>query len=164
MRIVGFDPGLATLGYGVIDVDKNRITAVDYGAILTPKDEPIYNRLRAIEAGVNQVLDKFSPDEVAMEELFFVKNITNGIQVAHARGVLLLTVAKRTENLFEYTPMQIKLALTGYGMAKKRQVQEVVKKMLKLNEIPRPDDAADALAVAITHANTKKLSTLYRVK
>ncbi|MBO5285950.1 MAG: crossover junction endodeoxyribonuclease RuvC [Clostridia bacterium] len=163
MIIVGFDPGLATLGYGVIEVGKNSIKMVDYGAIITPKDDPLPVRLNKIEKGVFSIIDKFKPDEVAIEELFFVKNITNGIAVAHARGVLLLTVSKYCQCLFEYTPLQIKQALTGYGRAEKRQIQEMVKRLLNLKAIPKPDDAADALAVALTHAQTRKFGSMFKI-
>ena len=121
MIILGIDPGLATLGYGVLEKDKNgNARAVDYGVVLTPKQERLPTRLAILEEGVNKVLDKFSPDEVAVEELFFSKNITTGIAVAHARGVALLACIKKCGRLFEYTPMQIKQALTGYGGADKK--------------------------------------------
>ncbi len=163
MIIVGFDPGLATLGYGVIEVGNNSIKMVDYGAIITPKDDPLPVRLTKIEKGVFSIIDKFKPDEIAIEELFFVKNITNGIAVAHARGVLLLTAIKYCNKLFEYTPLQIKQALTGYGRADKHQIQEMVKRLLNLKNIPKPDDAADALAVALTHAQTRKFGSMFKI-
>lgn len=164
MVIVGFDPGLATLGYGVIKVNKNGPELIDFGAILTPKEDDLPTRLAKIEKGVNIVLDKFKPDEIAVEELFFVQNVTNGIQVAHARGVLLLTAQKYCDKLFEYTPLQIKQALTGYGRAEKRQIQEMVKTYLHLPKIPRPDDAADALAVALTHFQTRNFGSFFKLK
>lgn len=163
MIIVGFDPGLATLGYGVIEVGNNSIKMVDYGAIITPKDDPLPVRLNKIEKGVFSIIDKFKPDEIAIEELFFVKNITNGIAVAHARGVLLLTASKYCNKLFEYTPLQIKQALTGYGRADKHQIQEMVKRLLNLKNIPKPDDAADALAVALTHVQTRKFGSMFKI-
>ncbi len=164
MIIVGFDPGLATLGYGVIESTKTGIKMIDYGAVITPKDDDLPTRLLKIEKGVSMIMEKFKPDQVAIEELFFVKNITNGISVAHARGVLLLTVKKFCEEIYEYTPMQIKLAMTGYGLSKKGQVQEMTKNVLGLKKRPQPDDAADALAVAITHVNTRGGSKFYKVK
>lgn len=164
MIIVGFDPGLATLGYGVIESTKTGIKMIDYGAVITPKDDDLPTRLLKIEKGVSMIMEKFKPDQVAIEELFFVKNITNGISVAHARGVLLLTVKKFCEEIYEYTPMQIKLAMTGYGLSKKGQVQEMTKNVLGLKKRPQPDDAADALAVAITHINTRGGSKFYKVK
>ena len=172
MRIVGFDPGLATLGYGVIDIDKKgKPLMVDYGIISTPKDENLAVRLCMLEKGVKQVIDTFKPDQIAIEELFFAKNVKTGIAVAHARGVILLTANKECGKIFEYTPLQIKQALTGYGRAEKRQIQEMtklqiqqmVKTFLALKSIPRPDDAADALAVALCHAQTNKLGGLFSI-
>ncbi len=164
MIIVGFDPGLATLGYGVINKElKRKPEMVDYGIISTPKDLSLPERLLLIEKGVKQIIEKFKPDEIAIEELFFAKNVKTGIDVAHARGVLLLTATKECGKIFEYTPLQIKQALTGYGRADKPQMQKMVKTLLNLKSIPRPDDAADALAVALTHAQTGRLTNLFRV-
>lgn len=164
MRIVGFDPGLATLGYGVIDIDsKGRPEMVDYGIISTPKDENLAVRLCMLEKGVKQVIDTYKPNEIAVEELFFAKNVKTAIAVAHARGVLILTANKECGKIFEYTPLQIKQALTGYGRADKNQIQQMVKTFLKLKAIPRPDDAADALAVALCHAQTNKLGGLFSI-
>jgi crossover junction endodeoxyribonuclease RuvC len=164
MIILGIDPGLATLGYGVIEKDnKGNCRAVDCGVVVTPKHEGMPVRLAVLEEGVNAVLDKYNPDEIAMEELFFSKNITTGIAVAHARGVALLTCVKRCGKLYEYTPMQIKQALTGYGKADKKQIQSVVTSMLKLKSVPKPDDAADALAIALCHANTSRFGELFAV-
>lgn len=164
MRILGIDPGLATLGYGILNKDKNgNVIAEDYGVVLTPKEERLPVRLAMLEEGIVKILDKFAPDEVAVEELFFSKNVTTGIAVAHARGVALLTCVKRSGRLFEYTPMQIKQALTGYGGADKRQIQQVTANLLHLKGIPRPDDAADALAVALCHSFTSRLSSLFGI-
>ncbi len=164
MIILGIDPGLATLGYGILEKDRNgNVRPVDYGVVITPKQERLPTRLAILEEGVNRVLDSFKPDEVAVEELFFSKNITTGIAVAHARGVALLACIKKCGRLFEYTPMQIKQALTGYGGADKRQIQLVTANLLRLKGIPRPDDAADALAVALCHAHTSRLSGLYTI-
>lgn len=164
MIILGIDPGIATMGYGVVDKDGNgNCRAVDYGVVQTPKEETLPVRLAILEEGVNKIIDRFSPEEVALEELFFTKNITTGIAVAHARGVALLTCVKRCGRLFEYTPMQIKQALTGYGKADKRQMQQVTASLLKLKSIPRPDDAADALAVALCHSYTSRLSSLFGI-
>lgn len=163
MIILGFDPGLATLGYGVIKKEKNKIEMIDYGVVLTPKEENLAVRLCLIEKGVQQIIEKFKPDEICMEELFFAKNVKTGISVAHARGVLLLTANKACGKIYEYTPLQIKMALTGYGRADKHQIQAMVKTILGLKAIPKPDDAADALAVALTHARTNKLSEQFRI-
>jgi crossover junction endodeoxyribonuclease RuvC len=121
-------------------------------------------RLRAIFQGVNELLDIYRPDEVAFEELFFVQNVTTGMAVSAARGAALVAVATRTENLYEYTPMQIKQAVTGYGKADKQQVQRMVKALLNMDEIAKPDDAADALAVALTHANSMQMKKLFKIK
>lgn len=162
MIIVGFDPGLATLGYGVIKKEaKRKPEMVDYGIISTPKDENLAVRLCILEKGVKQVIDKFRPEEIAIEELFFAKNVKTGIAVAHARGVILLTANKECGRIFEYTPLQIKQALTGYGRADKNQIQQMVKSFLGLKAVPKPDDAADALAVALCHAQTNNLSGLF---
>ena len=165
MIILGIDPGLATLGYGVIETlpgDKRRL--LQYGTLTTKAGEPIPQRLRAIYRGMNQLLDMYKPEDVAFEELFFSKNITTGINVSMARGVALLAVAERTENLYEYTPMQIKQAVTGYGGADKHQVQHMVKMLLGMKEIARPDDAADAIAVALTHANSMHMKKMFKIQ
>jgi len=154
MRILGIDPGYATIGYGVIDKDnKGKITAVDYGVIETPKYESISVRLAMLGESINIILDKYKPDAVSVEELFFNTNITTGIKVAQARGVILYCAVNKCGKLYEYTPLQIKQALTGNGRAEKKQVQYMVTALLGLQTVPKPDDAADALAAAICHAN-----------
>ncbi len=164
MVILGLDPGLATLGYGVIRKEHRRkAEMLDYGVISTPKDENLAVRLCMIEKGLKQIIEKFKPDEIAVEELFFAKNVKTAIAVAHARGIILLTANKECGRLFEYTPLQIKQALTGYGRAEKIQIQQMVKTLLGLKSIPKPDDAADALAVALTHAQTNKLGGLFSI-
>ena len=165
MIILGLDPGLATMGYGVVEKLKNDNTvAVDYGVVLTPKEESLPERLAMLEDGVNKILQKYKPEEIAVEELFFSKNITTGIPVAHARGVMLLTCIKYCGRLYEYTPNQIKQSLTGYGKADKIQMQHVVTSLLGLKKIPRPDDAADALAVALCHAHTSRFGKLFGIR
>ena len=164
MRILGIDPGLATMGFGVIDTLNGKSTVVDYGVILTSKNETLPTRLALLEKGVKSLIEKYKPDEVALEELFFNNNVKTAIDVAQARGVILLTCVKECGRLFEYTPLQIKQALTGYGRAEKRQIQQMVTTFLGLNKIPRPDDAADGLAVALTHANTNRLSGQFGIR
>ena len=164
MIILGIDPGLATLGYGVIEADNQKRRLIQYGTLTTPAGQPMPQRLRAIYQGMNQLMDIYQPDDVAFEELFFSKNITTGIAVSHARGVALLAVVQRTDNLYEYTPMQIKQAVTGYGGADKHQVQQMVKMLLNMREIARPDDAADALAVALTHANSMNMKKMFKIQ
>ncbi|MBR2614557.1 MAG: crossover junction endodeoxyribonuclease RuvC [Clostridia bacterium] len=163
MVVVGFDPGLATLGYGVLEKTGNITKMLDYGVVLTPKEENLAIRLTMLEEGVKKIIETFKPDEIAIEELFFAKNVKTGIAVAHARGVVLLTATKYCGKIFEYTPLQIKQALTGYGRADKNQIQQMVKTFLKLPKIPKPDDAADALAVGLCHLQTNKLSGLFKL-
>ena len=164
MIILGIDPGLATLGYGVIEVENDRRRLIQFGTLTTPAGQPMPQRLRAIFQGMNQLMDIYQPDDVAFEELFFSKNITTGMAVSAARGVALVAVVERTDNLYEYTPMQIKQAVTGYGGADKHQVQQMVKMLLNMKDIARPDDAADALAVALTHANSMHMKKMFKIQ
>jgi crossover junction endodeoxyribonuclease RuvC len=161
--VLGIDPGLATVGYGVIKAQNQAVSVVDYGAIITPKEENTAVRLAMIDEAVCKLIEKFKPDAVAIEELFFNTNVTTGIKVAMARGVLLAAVVKSCSELYEYTPLQIKQAMVGYGRADKKQVQEMVRIILKLKSVPRPDDAADALAIALTHIQSGRLSETFRV-
>ena len=164
MIILGIDPGLATLGYGVIETNNIKHRLIQYGTLNTPAHTEIAFRLRSLYEGMNQLLDIYKPDEVAFEELFFSKNVTTGINVSMARGVALLAVAQYTDKLYEYTPMQIKQAITGYGKADKHQMQQMVKMLLGMKEIAKPDDAADALAVAITHANIGPAKRMFHIQ
>ena len=164
MIILGIDPGLATLGYGVIEADNNKRRLIQFGTLTTPAGQPMPQRLRAIFQGMNQLMDIYRPDDVAFEELFFSKNITTGMAVSAARGVALVAVVQRTDNLYEYTPMQIKQAVTGYGGADKHQVQQMVRMLLNMKDIARPDDAADALAVALTHANSMNMKKMFKIQ
>ncbi len=155
MRILGIDPGYAIVGYGVIDKDnRGNCTVIDYGAINTPKEEDFPVRLAMIQDGMSELIEQYKPDAIAVEELFFNQNITTGIAVAEARGVILCTAIRAVPNVFEFTPMQIKLAITGDGKADKKAVQFMTKTILKLKSVPKPDDAADALAVALCLAQT----------
>ena len=151
MIILGIDPGFATVGWGVIKTERGNATVIDYGVITTPKEERLPTRLAMLETGIKKLIEKFNPDEIALEELFFNTNITTAINVAQARGVILLTCIKECGRLYEYTPLQIKQALTGYGRAEKHQVQIMVRDTLRLEAVPKPDDTADALAAAICH-------------
>lgn len=154
MRILGIDPGYAIVGYGVIENDNGKLRPLDYGAIETPSDLPTAERLILIEKRTTELVLDVAPDEIAIEELFFNTNITTGIKVAQARGVILLSCARLCGALYEYTPLQIKSTVTGNGTANKTQVQFMVRSLLRLKETPKPDDAADALAAAICHAFT----------
>lgn len=154
MKVLGIDPGLATVGYGVIDYKNiNNFQLLDYGIISTKAGIPFIKRLKIISDGIEELIYRFSPDSIAFEELFFNKNVKTAIEVAQARGVSLLAAYKYTEEIYEYTPLQVKQAVVGYGRADKNQVQQMIKILCNLNEIPRPDDAADAVAIAICHAN-----------
>lgn len=152
MRILGIDPGIALTGYGVIDESNSKLTPVTYSCISTPAGMPAKERITIIYDTLLEVINEFKPEEVAVEELFFNKNVTSALLVGQARGVVLLAAAKSGLELEEYTPLQVKQALTGYGRADKNQVGEMVKTFLGLQKIPKPDDTADALAIAICHA------------
>ena len=152
LRILGIDPGLATMGWGVIEADGYREKLVQYGALITYPRDTFPTRLRCIYTGVQGLLQTFKPDEIAFEDLFFSKNVTTGIQVGGARGVALVACQAYTDKLFEYTPMQIKQAVVGYGGADKHQVMEMTRRILKMEKVARPDDAADAIAIALCHA------------
>lgn len=153
MRIIGIDPGTGILGFGVIEIAKgNKPMMITAGVISTPAHTPLEDRLLEIYDGLNQIIRETNPDVMSIEKLFFAQNITTAISVSHARGVAMLVGRQANLRLAEYTPLQIKQTLTGYGRADKKQVQEMVKLHLKLKSIPRPDDAADALAAAITYS------------
>jgi crossover junction endodeoxyribonuclease RuvC len=155
VRIIGIDPGTATTGFGIIDVDaRGNYKMVDGGVITTSPELPMTERLQTLYDELTEVIAATKPEAAAVELLYFSKNITTGIAVGQARGVILLALAKANLVPGEYNPMQVKMAVTGYGAAKKPQVQEMVKVLLGLKAIPKPDDAADALAVAITHAHS----------
>jgi crossover junction endodeoxyribonuclease RuvC len=150
-RILGIDPGTGILGFGVIDFDEKGSTMVDFGVVATPAHTPLPERLKDIYESLNEIIKATKPTEMSIEKLFFTTNITTAISVAEARGVVELVAIQNNLIIAEYTPLQIKQTLTGYGKAEKKQVQEMVKQELKLEKIPKPDDAADALAAAITH-------------
>ncbi len=157
MRILGIDPGFAIVGYGVIDYEKGKYKTVDYGKITTPAGMDMPLRLKEVYDGVLRLIELFKPDVLAVEELFFNTNVKTAIAVGHARGVIVLAAANSGLKINEYTPLQIKQAVVGYGRADKNQVQQMVKMFLGLKEVPKPDDTADALAVAICHANSSSL-------
>ena len=152
MIILGIDPGVATIGFGVIEASRQANRLIQYGTITTPPGIPLSQRLLQISGDMDELIRTFHPDEMAIEELFFNTNITTGIAVAHGRGVILLAAEKAGLPIFEYTPMQVKQAVVGYGKAEKKQVMLMTQRLLRMNKIPRPDDAADALAIAICHS------------
>ena len=154
MRILGIDPGVAIVGFGLIESERGAVRMLQYGAVNTSAGLPLATRLVQIEQDLTQLIRQFKPDEIAIEELFFSKNITTGIAVAHGRGVILCTAEKLVVPIYEYTPMQVKQAVVGYGLAEKKQVMDMTRRLLHLNAVPRPDDAADALAIAICHARS----------
>lgn len=163
-KILGIDPGFATIGFGLIAADRGSVQMLRYGAITTPAGMEFSKRLQLIYDDMTELLELLKPDAVSIEELFFNTNITTGIQVAHGRGVILLACTKYGVPIFEYTPLQVKQAVAGYGRAEKRQVMDMTKRLLHLEKIPRPDDAADGLALALCHArsSTSLLSGLER--
>ena len=163
IRILGIDPGTATTGYGVVNKVGASPTMVDYGIITTSPSENAPNRLLDIYGQINKIIDQYSPDVVVMERLFFAKNQTTAIAVGKACGVMQFAAAQRNLPVIEYTPMEVKQAVVGYGGAEKKQVQYMIQRILSLREIPKPDDAADALALAVCHAHSEKIRGL-RVK
>ena len=166
MRILGIDPGVAIVGFGLIESERGSVRMLQYGAVTTPAGLPLATRLVQIENDMTELIRQLKPDEIAIEELFFSKNITTGIAVAHGRGVILCAAEKCGVPLYEYTPSQVKLAVTGYGKAEKRQVMDMTRRLLHLKAVPRPDDAADALGLALCHARsfTSRLPQVTDVK
>jgi len=164
MIILGIDPGLAIVGYGVIEYKGNKYRVLDYGAITTDADMYLPERLKVIYDEMSYIIDKYKPEDLAMEELFFNKNVKTAINVGQARGVEILCAKNKGLSIYEYTPLQVKQSVVGYGRAEKRQVQEMVKVLLNLKEIPKPDDVADALAVAICHSSCLNYKEMFKMK
>ena len=160
LRVLGLDPGTAIVGWGIVEGEDQDLALVDYGVIRTPANMPLVERVAIIYDQVNEVLTRFQPLGVGVEQLFFARNVTTALPVAHARGVILLAIHQRALPFAEFTPMQIKQAVTGYGNADKQQMQQMVRLLLGLDEVPRPDDAADAVAVAICYHQTARYSQL----
>jgi crossover junction endodeoxyribonuclease RuvC len=161
MRIIGIDPGIATTGYGVVDSNGQRSVMQAFGCITTPSGLPGPERLQQIYVELSELLTTYHPDVMAVEKLFFCKNVNSAMQVGEARGVLILSGRLAGLPVFEYTPLQVKQSVVGYGRAEKNQVQQMVKVLLGLTSIPRPDDAADALAIALCHAHSGATMTTY---
>lgn len=166
MIILGIDPGLAIVGWGVLDYSGSKFRVIGYGSLQTPAGMKTEDRLAAIYQGIIQLIDTYHPEQIAVEELFFNTNITTGIRVAEARGVILLAGRQKNVALFEYTPLQVKQAVAGYGRADKKQVITMVTSLLRLKEPPKPDDTADALAIAVCHAHAgcSPLAAYYNLK
>ena len=154
MRILGIDPGYATIGFGLIESGCGEHRLLQYGTITTPADLAFPQRLKMIYDDMVQLLDALQPEAISVEELFFGHNVTTGIGVSHGRGVILLAAAQKELPIFEYTPMQVKQAVCGYGKAEKRQVMDMTRRLLKMKEVARPDDAADAIALALCHGRS----------
>ena len=160
MIVLGIDPGTAITGYGLVHEDNGQAVALGYGAITTPSDLPLPDRLKLLQHDLAAVIGQYRPDQAAVEQLFFNKNVRTALAVGHARGVVLLTLAQADIAIYEYTPLEVKQAVTGNGRADKRQVQQMVTLLLNLSKIPKPDDVADALAIALCHLHSARLATL----
>ncbi len=164
MRILGIDPGYAIVGYGIVDYSCGKFSVVGYGSIITEAKTPFPERLKAIYEDLNFLINKYKPDDLAIEKLYFNTNTTTAIDVAQARGVIVLAAQNGGLNVNEYTPLQVKQSVTGYGRAEKHQVMEMIKSLLALKCVPKPDDTADALALAVCHAHYSgsQFSRLYK--
>lgn len=162
MLVLGVDPGVAICGYGLVKDGPNGVEPVAYGAIETAAGLPLSERLRCLYLELKSIIDRYHPDVTAVEELFFSRNVRTAMMVGQARGVVLLVAAEARLEVCEYTPLQVKEAVTGYGRADKSQIQEMIRMLLHLDAIPRPDDAADALAIAVCHAHSSRLSALIK--
>jgi crossover junction endodeoxyribonuclease RuvC len=160
MLVLGIDPGTAITGYGLVTERDGEAVAIAHGAITTPSDLPLPDRLMLLQRELSALIEQYQPDHAAVEELFFNKNVRTALAVGHARGVVLLTLAQANVRIFEYTPLEVKQAVTGSGRADKRQMQQMVALLLNLDKIPKPDDAADALAIAVCHLHSARLAAL----
>ncbi len=164
MIIIGIDPGIAIVGYGVLEYVNNKFKVIDYGAVITTPKNTMPERLEIIFHALNEIIEKYKPDAIAFEELFFNQNAKTAIVVGQARGAAVVAAQLKKINIFEYTPLQVKQAVTGYGRADKKQIQQMVKMLLNLREVPKPDDTADALAIAICHGNSSHAGEMFRIK
>ncbi|MDK2811727.1 MAG: crossover junction endodeoxyribonuclease RuvC [Petroclostridium sp.] len=162
MVILGIDPGIAIVGYGIIKYEGNKFTVIDYGAVTTAPSMSLPERLKVIYRETECLIDTYHPDVVTVEELFFNKNVKTALTVGHGRGVAILAAANKGLNIYEYTPLQVKQSVVGYGRAEKAQVQQMVKVILSLTAVPKPDDVADALAVAVCHAHSANMNNRLR--
>ncbi|HEY4720239.1 MAG TPA: crossover junction endodeoxyribonuclease RuvC [Anaerolineae bacterium] len=160
MIVLGLDPGTAITGYGLVREEDSQAVAVAHGVITTPSDQTLPDRLVTIYREITRLVEQYRPDHAAIEQLFFNKNVRTALAVGHSRGVVMLALAQANIRIFEYTPLEVKQAITGNGRADKRQIQEMIKLLLNLDQIPRPDDAADALAIAVCHLHSARITTL----
>ncbi|MDW7668586.1 MAG: crossover junction endodeoxyribonuclease RuvC [Bacillota bacterium] len=163
MRILGVDPGYAISGYAIVDYEGNKFKVVKYGVVRTPSKMQMQKRLNKLFDKYSEIIQTYKPDHMAIEELFFNKNVKTAIAVGQARGVHIVAASQNNVPVYEYTPLQVKQGVVGYGRAEKAQVQEMVKLLLNLKTIPQPDDAADALAISICHAHTNRFSDEYKL-
>ncbi|WP_055079335.1 crossover junction endodeoxyribonuclease RuvC [Lagierella massiliensis] len=164
MRVLGIDPGIAIVGYSILDFENNKFKLIEYGCVTTSSTSPLTERLKFIYTEMENIIREFKPQDMAIEELFFNKNVKTAITVAQARGVEILSGINNGLSVYEYTPLQVKQGIVGYGRADKFQVQQSVKNLLRLDHIPKPDDAADAIAIAICHCFSNKFKDLYEVR
>ena len=164
LRVLGIDPGTATTGWAVLEEKKGEILPLAYGHIETSKSKSEEKRILEISANLREIIDKYRPQESAIEQIFFFKNKKTVIQVAQARGAIILTLEQKNVKVSSYTPLQVKQALTGYGRADKKQMQEMTKNIMRLKKIPQPDDTADAIAIAICHINSRKINNCNQLK
>ncbi len=160
MRILGIDPGIAIVGYGVVDKEGNSYKTIAYDAVTTRAHTPLPERLELVYNGVNEIIKQYKPDVMSIEELFFNNNAKTALTVGQARGVIILAAMQNNIPVYEYTPLQVKQALTGYGRASKTQIQQMMKSMLGLSTVPKPDDVADALAIAVCHGNSMRFNSI----
>ncbi|SHI51076.1 Holliday junction endonuclease RuvC [Geosporobacter subterraneus DSM 17957] len=164
MIIIGIDPGIAIVGFGIVEYKGNHFRVISHGAITTDASESLPNRLEIIYTSLASLMEKYQPSAMAIEELFFNKNTKTALLVAQARGVAILAASLQNINIYEYTPLQVKQGVVGYGRADKKQMQTMVKTILNLEKIPKPDDVADALAVAVCHAHSGVFGNMFKIK
>jgi len=157
MRTLGIDPGTATTGWAILEEKEGKIKTVAYGHISTSSENSVSSRLLEVAQDLEKIIKKYKPQESAVEDIFFFKNVKTAVKVSQSRGAMLLTLEKKNVRIFSYTPLQVKQAITGYGRAEKKQIQIMMKNILRLKSIPKPDDTADALAIALCHINSRKL-------
>ena len=160
MKVLGIDPGTATTGWAILEECKGCVAPIAYGHISTLPKNSVSDRLKEVADDLEKIIKKYEPQESAIEDIFFFKNVKTAVKVSQSRGAMLLTLEKKNVRIFSYTPLQVKQALTGYGRADKKQIQLMVKNILKLKSIPKPDDTADAIAIAICHLNSRKLNII----
>lgn len=160
MKILGIDPGTATTGWAVLEEIKGKVTPLAYGHISTSPKNSVSDRLKEVADDIEKIIKRYKPQEAAVEDIFFFKNVKTAVKVSQSRGAMLLTLENKNVKIFNYTPLQVKQALTGYGRAEKKQIQIMVKNILKLKSIPKPDDTADAIAIALCHLNSRKLNNI----